>query len=403
MKLLKITTLNPAYIDSFYFANPGLAAKSYSEQRAAIDHDASAWADFWPHALTPLGYDVLEIAYNVEPMQRAWAREHLAAFSVTLDLLKVAVLQAQSYQPDILWFNDYDEKLLVLLKDALPQIKLVLGWTGSAIPRTEHWKHIDLVLSCAQESVNSLRQAGCRAEQLHHGFDPRIINCLEQREKQYDFTFIGQLYRYSQYHLNRENLLLELSKATGILIFSSSARLGLTANFKSSLVAGIHCLLAALKHLGVRGNFLKSLPRIGILTDSAPPPLLAVHPGLRRYLRNDVYGLNMFQVLLDSRISLNIHADSSPLFASNMRLFEATGVGTCLLTDWRDNITELFVPDVEVATYRCLDECIEKSRWLLDHPVEREAMALAGQQRVLKDHTFAKRAMRLDQIIHKMI
>ncbi|MFN6031973.1 MAG: glycosyltransferase [Dolichospermum sp.] len=41
--------------------------------------------------------------------------------------------------------------------------------------------------------------------------------------------------------------------------------------------------------------------------------------------------------------------------------------------------------------------------WLLDHPQEREAIAKAGQARTLKDHTFAQRAIQLDEIIRKMI
>jgi len=57
-------------------------------------------------------------------------------------------------------------------------------------------------------------------------------------------------------------------------------------------------------------------------------------------------------VLKGSKVVLNIHADSSPRFASNMRLFETTGMGACLLTDGRKNLTELFEPGIEVAEYR---------------------------------------------------
>jgi spore maturation protein CgeB len=107
----------------------------------------------------------------------------------------------------------------------------------------------------------------------------------------------------------------------------------------------------------------------------------------------------MYQVLHDSAVTLNIHADSSPEYASNSKLFEGTGVGTCLLTDWRRNIGELFAPEREVVTYRTPAECVEKARWLLEHPRERREIARAGQARVLREHTFAHRAGRLDAII----
>jgi spore maturation protein CgeB len=50
-----------------------------------------------------------------------------------------------------------------------------------------------------------------------------------------------------------------------------------------------------------------------------------------------------------------------------------------------------------------VNECIEKVKWLLEHPQERELIAKAGQARTLKDHTFAQRAVQLDEIIRKAL
>ena len=82
-----------------------------------------------------------------------------------------------------------------------------------------------------------------------------------------------------------------------------------------------------------------------------------------------------------------------------MRLFEATGVGTCLLTDWKSNINDLYEADTELATYCSAEECIDKVRYLLEHEKERKAMAEAGQRRTLQDHTIYTRAEQLDNII----
>jgi spore maturation protein CgeB len=111
----------------------------------------------------------------------------------------------------------------------------------------------------------------------------------------------------------------------------------------------------------------------------------------------------MFQVLHDSKITLNTHADTSTRYASNMRLFETTGVGTCLLTDWKENLFELFEPDREVVAYCSAEDCVEKVRWLLNHPKEREAIAKAGQSRTLEAHTFSHRALQLDELLKSMI
>jgi spore maturation protein CgeB len=86
-----------------------------------------------------------------------------------------------------------------------------------------------------------------------------------------------------------------------------------------------------------------------------------------------------------------------------MRLFEATGVGTCLLTDWTENLGELFEPEREVATFRDAKECVERIRWLLAHPEEREAIARAGQARTLRDHTYRHRAAGLDLLVRQAL
>ncbi|MDQ3755068.1 MAG: glycosyltransferase, partial [Acidobacteriota bacterium] len=91
--------------------------------------------------------------------------------------------------------------------------------------------------------------------------------------------------------------------------------------------------------------------------------------------------------------------DISPVSASNMRLFEATGVGSCLLTDWRANISTLFEPDREVVTYRNAEECIEKATYLLDHESERQQIARAGQRRTLREHTYARWAAGFDEVV----
>ena len=107
----------------------------------------------------------------------------------------------------------------------------------------------------------------------------------------------------------------------------------------------------------------------------------------------------MFQRLHDSRVALNTHIDISPDSASNMRLFEATGVGTCLLTDWKANLHELFEPDTEVVAYRNAAECIAQVKYLLENEAERRRIADAGQRRTLRDHNFDARAAQIDAII----
>jgi spore maturation protein CgeB len=82
-----------------------------------------------------------------------------------------------------------------------------------------------------------------------------------------------------------------------------------------------------------------------------------------------------------------------------MRLYEATGVGTLLLTDEAKNLGELFEPGREVVTYADADDLAEKVRHYLAHEDERSAVARAGQERTLREHTYAERMRELVAIL----
>ena len=43
----------------------------------------------------------------------------------------------------------------------------------------------------------------------------------------------------------------------------------------------------------------------------------------------------MYEILRQSMLNLNHHIDVTGAYAGNARLFEATGVGTLLITDWK--------------------------------------------------------------------
>ena len=84
-------------------------------------------------------------------------------------------------------------------------------------------------------------------------------------------------------------------------------------------------------------------------------------------------------------------------------MFEATGLGSCLISDYGSNICDLFEPDSEIATYKSLPEAIEKFRFLTGNEVARRSMAEAGQKKTLERHTGFQRGIELDQIISENI
>jgi spore maturation protein CgeB len=99
----------------------------------------------------------------------------------------------------------------------------------------------------------------------------------------------------------------------------------------------------------------------------------------------------MYQVLRRSRITLNSHIDLAGREAGNMRLFEATGVGAFLLTDFKDNLDTLFAPDCEVGVWRSTGDCLDAIGRALGDGKGRAEIARAGQARTMAQHTYRHR------------
>jgi len=115
-----------------------------------------------------------------------------------------------------------------------------------------------------------------------------------------------------------------------------------------------------------------------------------------------IFGLEMYAKLQASKICLNHHIAAAGNAAANMRLFEATGMGSCLLTDWKVNLGELFEPDKEVVTFRSTAEAIEKITWLLNDEPSRCVIAKAGQSRALNSHNLAEKLREFGEYIRSL-
>jgi spore maturation protein CgeB len=112
----------------------------------------------------------------------------------------------------------------------------------------------------------------------------------------------------------------------------------------------------------------------------------------------------MYQAFRDARIVFNRHSNTADLHtANNLRLYEATGVGSLLLTDFKPNLSDMFEVGKEVVAYRNAEECAELAAYYLAHDAEREAIAAAGQRRTLREHTYAQRMRELVEIIGKYV
>lgn len=110
-----------------------------------------------------------------------------------------------------------------------------------------------------------------------------------------------------------------------------------------------------------------------------------------REFPNFYYGQQLFEdaarKYAESKIVFNIAMKEDV----NMRCFEALATKSFLLTDWVPSIEDLFEDGKHLVLYRTMDECIEKAKYYLAHDEEREKIAQAGYEHVLKNHTIQDR------------
>lgn len=401
MRLMRITTNYTHYLKQFYRMRAALKHQSYATQHQALVDDDFGWADFWTHALKPFGYDAWEPVANAKPMQIAWAKEHGVRYTSQTWLTDILTAQIKFFQPEILFADDsatFSPDFLQYLRQECPSIKLILGWCAPADVENE-FEEYDLILSNVRTIVMYLRTNGRRAEYLQHAFEPRLLQAITRvNVNKIPFSFIGSIFSKS-FHNERDMFVRTLLEKTPLEIWSNVyyfTRLHTRIIQKSMQVL---CLLPGIETRLPRIPMIRKYARLRQQLDMA----FYARQEIAQKVHSSVFGKDMFQMLSQSIITLNHHGDQRWNSACNMRLFEATGVGACLLTDWKENLPDLFEPDYEVVTYRSFDECLEKVNWLLNHPQHATEIARAGQARTLRDHTFVQRAAQLHDIIKTAI
>lgn len=405
MRLAKLGIYPQTYLRDFYEKRPELKNQTYSVQHAALIEDCFGSADFWTKAFEKLGYETTDIIANAEFLQASWAKENDVAFDKNEEPFKVAAAQIKKFRPDVLLVADYSTVTAEFLRNIrreCPSIRLILGWCGAPYKDLSIIREWDVALSCVPELVAEFRAQNLRSFHINHAFAPRILDKIDtESPPNADFAFIGSIVKQNQFHVERERLLLELVEKTDLQIWSDVKRPSFRRRSENSARRKAREIVSAARDAGISEKLLNNLPLVRKVAKWDAPPISGqfIDERIARRTRPPIFGIEMFQQLRDARVIFNNHIDISPVSASNMRLFETTGIGTCLLTDWKENISDLFEPDVEVLTYRSAAECAEKVKYVLEHETERRRIAEAGQLRTLREHTFENRTVEIDKII----
>lgn len=398
MKFLFLNTDYADFLPWLYASHPGLEDRPYGEQLRARYDSLFGVADFYSSNLQTLGFEAHDLYANNECLQNAWIREHGSAVTAStrplprfqrvqqrlrgmaahppLSYLKPLLMpmlgppdqrqpswfyetlarQIQHYKPDVLVNQDMSGISSAFLGEMKPYVRLLVGQHAATRLNVDPgFACYDLTISSFPPTLEYFRKNGLSAELNRLGFESKVLSRLTTGAMSYDVTLIGSFH-----------------------------------NVHSSRVAFMEDLCARLanpERLKIWAPTIDHLP---------------VRSRIRQHYMGRAWGCQMYDILNRSKMTLNHHGDVPP-YANNMRLYEATGVGTLLVTDWKVNLQDIFTPGKEVLAYRTPAECAELIQHYLGHDAEREAVARAGKKRTLHEHTFFHRMQELADVVRKYL
>jgi len=354
---------------------PGREAPEYGERLREATEIGFGTSPAYAAGLRAAGWQADVVVANSLTLQAAWARDHgqaapwasgwaygnhLARLPVARSVLHrlphvqgTLLRQVQLLRPDVVYVHDINLIPPRMVRELRRSTGIVVGEHASPLPPRSFVQSYDLLVSALPAIVERARQWGVDAEWIPLGYDDRWVTRSRASERPIDAIFVGSFTRL-------QPTTAPLLRAVG----------------------------AAVPGLEIYGQ--------------ADQRVLE-QAGLAQYHRGPAWGREMYELLGRSKIVVNRHGSIAGDSAVNMRMYEATGSGAALVTEQKSNLGELFEVGVEVAPYTSIDDAARVVSGLLADPVRLDAMAAAGQARTLRDHTYARRAERLSEVLEQRL
>jgi hypothetical protein len=370
MNILIVDVVYDKFLQDISFHNTKANDFSFEELMDLFFNYSFGTNNIYSSILEEMGISCREVIINSKRLQFSWLKEHHSSKSYNLkDFIRgkklrtqisetnwqedILLRQIDFFKPDIVYFQDpfiVNSSLVKKLKDK--ECKIV-GQIASPLPGSEILCEFDLILSSLPNLVAQIRDYGVKSEFLPIGFDTRLIGRFEQVTRDIPVSFVGGI---SPRH------------PTTIPMLEAAYEIN--------------------NNLQIYGYGREFIPKSS--------PIYNNHFG-------NAWGNDMFKILSRSQVTLNRHIDVSQQFANNMRLFEATGMGALLLTDYKINISNYFVIGEEIMVYNNMNDLQNILKKLFANEFELSAKAMLGQKRTLTDHNYENVMIKLIDYLEKLI
>lgn len=369
-KLLEITIQYENFIRQFYQYHTDISNLSYDELFTEIVENCFAESDFIHRQLNEMGIESKVVFYNNRNLQDKWCphQKNISYFEILL-------LQIKDFMPDVIMISDicfFSQNETIAIKDCLGSKKIkLIGYHFTTL--TDSFKKnailYDQIYTGNKVYLSFMKNIGLPSYLLRHAFEPSILDKIAKYNKKNEICFLGSIIVGENAHSNR----LEL----------------LDAMIKSKIPYTFY------------GNIYGQIQEV--IASEKGKKYINIIAGIAKDMKKEVFGTKYYTIMSEHKICLNMHGMFMDYGAGNMRMFEATGIGACLLTDLRSENSELFDVDREIVVYDSLNDMVEKAKWLLDNPKRAKQIALAGQKKTLEKYTYRHKAEQLNEYIQKIL
>ena len=366
MKLLHISSVYKDLVEVFEKQNPNYKSLNYLDHLNQFMNFSRGqeFSYYYYFNLHGLKTDVFYINYESLSEKNYLSKNNKKDDFSKLSLLKNKI---EEFKPDILYLQntiylkDHD---IYEIKKKFPFIKYVISWICTPLKKDiiSVLDYSDLILTCSKEYYKDLIKIHKNVIQINHAYDERNFNQKEFDSRKFDVSFCGSIIIKKNFHTKRLNILKQIN-----------------SNFDKLNICGrMNLYYKELLNFQNLNNYLQ----------------------IKKILKKPVYGADYFEMLSNSKICINTHADNQE-FSGNMRLFDVTGQGSLLLTDKTKDSYKFFIPDKECVEFDNADEAIDKIKWLTINPKKMKEIAENGRKKTLNFFSYKKRCEKINNIINQ--
>ena len=350
---------------------------SYNEANRVINEGCFFESDYIHRQFRKqLGLETMLVYYNCGQIQDKWDHEQ------DKDPFSVLLRQIKSFKPDIILVSclySFSREQLQRIREILNNSVILSTYFFSLI--NEQAKQVlpeyEIVFTGSNFWAKTLSEYNGNVQVVRHAFESSLIEKIPKQEPENKVGFIGSIMIGRDVHTNRIDLLSALYKNH------------IPFDFYGKIYGSLLTPRSFITH------FLHEPARMA--------DRITTTEKLKKTCKPSLFGLPYYSSLAKYAVNLNVHAEIAGTGAGNMRMFEVTGVGSCLVTDYREENALLFEEDREIVIYKSSREMAEKVRYLFDHPEEMKQIAENGQRRTLKDHNYKNKALAMDEHYQKVL